>query len=60
MSPFGPLRPIAALLFFGRYWRHSRHRDALQLEGSVAIDPIETLGAKFVVMPNAVFPATVW
>jgi hypothetical protein len=24
---------------FGRYWGHSGHRDALEPEGSVAIDP---------------------
>jgi hypothetical protein len=39
MSAHGPLRPIAALQFFGRNWGHSGHRDALEPEGSVAIDP---------------------
>src|SRR6202007_2745235 len=34
-----PSLPIAALQFFGRYWGHSGHRDALEPEGSVAIDP---------------------
>jgi hypothetical protein len=35
-----PLRPIVALQFFGRYLGHSRHRDALEPEGPVAIDPL--------------------
>ena len=41
MSPPGPSRPIAALQFFGRYWGHSGHRDALEPEGSVAIDAVD-------------------
>jgi hypothetical protein len=27
---FWPIGPIAALQFFGRYWEHSEHRDALE------------------------------
>src|ERR1700722_18306977 len=40
----GPLRPIAALQFFGRYWRYCGHWDALEPEGSVANDPYATSG----------------
>ena len=41
-SLHGPSRPIAALQFFGRYWGHSGHRDALGRQGSVANDPSAT------------------
>jgi hypothetical protein len=53
MSAHGPLRRIAALQFFGRNWGHNGHRDALEPEGSVANDPIATLGVHpaMVLMP---------
>jgi len=40
-SATGPFhsRPIAALQFFGRYWGHSGHRDALEPEGTVVNEP---------------------
>ena len=52
----GPSRPIVALQFFGRYWEHSGHRDALEPEGSVAKDPWATLHALdlFASLPRAV------
>jgi hypothetical protein len=41
-----PIAPNTALQFFCRYWGHSGHRDALEPEGRVAIDPVQTFGPR--------------